>query len=82
MTNPIFEQRSVWWDVLCNVTTGDVVYSPAYAEELKNVDMEHANALDNAFINEVINGVKARNGEEWTRCMFRVTIASHPSHIE
>jgi hypothetical protein len=69
-------RRLIWcfivWDQL-----GEVVYSPGYQEELKAVDMEAVNALDNAFITEVIAGVKARNGEEWTRCMFR----DYASHI-
>jgi len=34
VTNPLFEQRSNWWDVLCNISTGEVTLSPAYAEEI------------------------------------------------
>lgn len=34
VTNPIFEQRNTWWDLLCNITNGTVTFSPAYAEEL------------------------------------------------
>jgi len=30
VTNPLFEQRSQWWDVLCNVQTGEVTVAPEF----------------------------------------------------
>jgi hypothetical protein len=40
VTNPIFEQRNTWWDVLCNISDGTVTFSPAYAEELQQQAMQ------------------------------------------
>lgn len=34
VTNPIFEQRQEWYDILCNVATGEVKLSESYQNEL------------------------------------------------
>jgi Stabilization of polarity axis len=72
VTNPIFEQRQEWWDVLCNVTSGQVVLSSSYRNILDERDTYVLQSeLDNEFIQKVISGVSLKYGEEWTRCMFR-----------
>ena len=40
VTNPIFEQRQEWWDVLCNVATGEVKLSESYEKELNSEENE------------------------------------------
>lgn len=40
VTNPIFEQRQEWWDVLCNVATGDVKLSESYERELNDENVK------------------------------------------
>ena len=68
VTNPIFQQRSQWWDVLCDVSDGSVTLSPAYAEELKG---SGGSASDAAFWAELSYGLQQKYGEEWLRAMFR-----------
>jgi hypothetical protein len=68
VTNPIFQQRSQWWDVLCDVSDGSVTLSPSYAEELKG---SGGSASDAAFWAELSYGLQQKYGEEWLRCMFR-----------
>lgn len=71
VTNPLFEQRQQWWDVLCNIATGEVTESKSYADELNVNDTSRQEAIDREWITEVMDGIKLKYGEEWVRCMFR-----------
>ena len=68
VTNPIFESRSAWWDLLCDVSDGSVRLSPAYAEEVRGGGSA---AADAALWAEVSYGVAQKYGEEWLRAVFR-----------
>lgn len=70
VTNPIFESRKDWWDILCNVATADVTISPHYQEELDMIATDKTAILDQAFLTEIAAGIKFRYGEEWIRSMF------------
>ena len=72
VTNPIFQQRTQWWDVLCDVSEGTVTFAPPYAEELvRTGGAAHSGTGDGAFWTEVWYGLQLKYGEEWLRCMFR-----------
>ena len=72
VTNPIFQQRTRWWDVLCDVSEGTVTFAPPYAEELARTGAAAlSGAGDGAFWTEVWYGLQLKYGEEWLRCMFR-----------
>ncbi|TDH72573.1 hypothetical protein CCR75_006109 [Bremia lactucae] len=63
VTNPMFKTKREWWDVLCDISTGDVIVStPTDKEDYDNVDR--------TFVLEVLDGVAAGYDEEWVRCMF------------
>ena len=68
VTNPIFESRSQWWDLLCDVSDGSVRMSPSYAEELR---ASGSGASDGSLWTEVSYGMGQKYGEEWLRSMFR-----------
>ena len=40
VTNPIFEQRQEWWDVLCNVATGTVKLSESYEKDISDENIK------------------------------------------
>lgn len=71
-TNPIFESRSMWWDILCNITTGEVTVASSFQEELDQAaeSVEKMKMLDNALFNEVLTGIRNGSGEEWVRCVI------------
>ena len=75
VTNPIFQQRHQWWDVLCDVSEGTVTLSPAYEAELARGGGGGGGggvaAGDGAFWQEVAYGLQLKYGEEWLRGMFR-----------
>ena len=63
VTNPMFKTKKEWWDVLCDISTGEVfVSTPAEKEDY--------DAGDKNFVLEVLDGVNAGYSEEWVRCMF------------
>ena len=68
VTNPIFEGRSQWWDLLCDVSDGSVRMSPSYAEEVR---LSGSAASDGALWTEIGYGMGQKYGEEWLRAMFR-----------
>ena len=68
VTNPIFESRSQWWDLLCDVSDGTVRMSPSYAEELRS---SGSAASDGSLWTEIGYGMGQKYGEEWLRAMFR-----------
>ncbi|KAG6972321.1 hypothetical protein JG688_00004043 [Phytophthora aleatoria] len=62
VTNPMFKTKREWWDVLCDISTGEVFVSAP-------VEKEDHDASDRNFVLEA-NGVTAGYDEEWVRCMF------------
>lgn len=90
VTNPIFEQRNTWWDLLCNISNGDVTLSPAYQEEINQATLSAGGnspdsgsklpSLDSIFFQQLMCGVQSRYGEEWCRCMFR-DLTDHFLHL-
>ncbi|KAI9906147.1 hypothetical protein PsorP6_013835 [Peronosclerospora sorghi] len=63
VTNPMFKTKREWWDVLCDISTGEVFVSTP-------VEKEEYDALDRTFVLEVLDGVAAGYDEEWVRCMY------------
>lgn len=63
VTNPMFKTKREWWDVLCDISTGEVFVSAP-------VEKEDYDALDRNFVLEVLDGVTAGYDEEWVRYMF------------
>ncbi|DBA03863.1 TPA: hypothetical protein N0F65_004553 [Lagenidium giganteum] len=63
VTNPMFKTKKDWWDVLCDISTGEVLVSTP-------VEKEEFDGVDRTFIMEVIDGVIAGYNEEWVRCQF------------
>ncbi|KAF1336477.1 Mesa protein, partial [Globisporangium splendens] len=63
VTNPMFKSKREWWDVLCDISTGEVILSaPAERDEYEGTDR--------MFVLEVLDGLNAGYDEEWIRCMF------------
>ncbi|KAF1791771.1 Arf3-interacting protein 1, N-terminal domain [Phytophthora cactorum] len=60
VTNPMFKTKREWWDVLCDISTGEVFVSAP-------IEKEDHDASDRNF---VLDGVAAGYDEEWVRCMF------------
>ncbi|CAH0483112.1 unnamed protein product [Peronospora belbahrii] len=63
VTNPMFKTKREWWDVLCDISTGEVFVSVP-------VEKEDYDVLDRNFVLEVLDGIAAGYDEEWVRCMF------------
>ncbi|KAG7399228.1 hypothetical protein PHYBOEH_009394 [Phytophthora boehmeriae] len=63
VTNPMFKTKREWWDVLCDISTGEVFVSSP-------VEKEDYDSADRNFVLEVLDGVSAGYDEEWVRCMF------------
>ncbi|TYZ57965.1 hypothetical protein PybrP1_008420 [[Pythium] brassicae (nom. inval.)] len=63
VTNPMFKSKREWWDVLCDISSGDVLLAaPAERDEYESADRN--------FVLEVLDGINAGYDEEWIRCMF------------
>ncbi|CAI5727730.1 unnamed protein product [Hyaloperonospora brassicae] len=63
VTNPMFKTKREWWDVLCDISTGEVFAAAP-------VEKEEYDALDRNFVLEVLDGVAAGYDEEWVRSMY------------
>ncbi|KDO28207.1 hypothetical protein SPRG_06256 [Saprolegnia parasitica CBS 223.65] len=63
VTNPMFKGKKEWWDVLCDLSSGDIVTNLP-------TEKDDADASDHDFILEVMDGIAAGFSEEWVRCMF------------
>ncbi|TMW57285.1 hypothetical protein Poli38472_003210 [Pythium oligandrum] len=63
VTNPMFKSKRDWWDVLCDISSGEVVLSVAG-------ERDEYEAADRAFVQEVLDGIHAGYSEEWVRCQF------------
>jgi len=86
VTNPMFKTKKEWWDVLCDISTGEVVVStPVEKDDYESSDrvfvQEVSSGLARAAIGkrvitlpllpqQVLDGIGAGYDEEWVRCMF------------
>jgi len=66
VSNPMFENRSEWWDLLCNLQTGKVTINPRSGTEIQRICTACAE-VDNALYEEVDRYCKKSFGEELVR---------------
>jgi len=67
----MFKERDEWWDVLCDISTGEVIISDAYRKVLESESSyKQMEQLDNAFLSRVLNGIDMRYTESWVRTQF------------
>eukprot|EP01061_Rhynchopus_euleeides_P034004 TRINITY_DN57686_c0_g1_i1.p1 TRINITY_DN57686_c0_g1~~TRINITY_DN57686_c0_g1_i1.p1 ORF type:complete len:498 (+),score=146.84 TRINITY_DN57686_c0_g1_i1:166-1494(+) len=59
-TNPMFEQRTEWWDVLCNVDTGKVKFGKSLAANPKEKEPE----ADLSFLTKMLQSYSSRAEED------------------
>ncbi len=73
VTNPIFEQRQEWFDILCNVATGEVKMSESYEKEFEEskVAYNKVQSIDKILMSEIRNGLTLKYGEGYIRTMFQ-----------
>eukprot|EP01062_Namystynia_karyoxenos_P043592 TRINITY_DN31931_c0_g1_i1.p3 TRINITY_DN31931_c0_g1~~TRINITY_DN31931_c0_g1_i1.p3 ORF type:complete len:296 (+),score=100.32 TRINITY_DN31931_c0_g1_i1:1364-2251(+) len=77
-TNPMFQSRPEWWDVLCDLDTGRVLLSPA-GDVAQALSDPSALALDQAFMQRLFANVQQQERadtppaevEAWVRHQFR-----------
>ncbi|OQS07237.1 hypothetical protein THRCLA_00757 [Thraustotheca clavata] len=63
VTNPMFKGKKEWWDMLCDLSTGDIMTT-------QQQEKDDAESSDHDFILEVIDGIQCGFSEEWVRSMF------------
>ncbi|ETV88884.1 hypothetical protein, variant [Aphanomyces astaci] len=63
VTNPMFKGRKEWWDMHCDLATGDILVAHP-------LEKDDADAIDHDFILQVMDGIEAGFSESWVRCMF------------
>lgn len=68
VTNPRFEEIDKWWDVLCNVATGQVKLA-SHLPPQQALD-PHV-SLDNEFIADVMSSIQSHYAEERIRVKFQ-----------
>lgn len=72
VTNPIFQQHSLWWDLICDVPTGTVLFNPEYEQELSKANLEEmSHGLDCEILDTIRSGLAMNLSEEWLHCKFR-----------
>jgi len=72
VTNPIFQQHTAWWDVLCDITTGSVTINSKYQEIIDSAEPDTlSTALDSEFVSSLKVGLTSYLDDEWFRCQFR-----------
>ena len=62
VTNPMFQGKKEWWDVLCDLSCGNII--------LNGVEFDECDTIDRDFAVKVIQGVESQFSEEWVRAMF------------
>ncbi|KAJ3112583.1 DNA mismatch repair protein [Phlyctochytrium bullatum] len=85
VTNPVFEEQTSWWDVLCNVNTGRITVSSRIEVKDRGVISEDKDYSkdrsrdwmktgswegDNDFISEIAFAIQAHMGELYVRQKF------------
>ena len=66
VSNPMFENRTEWWDLLCNIQTGKVTINPRSGADIQRVCTACAE-VDNALYEEIDRYYKNRLGEDVIR---------------
>ncbi|KAN0011867.1 hypothetical protein ACTFIU_007438 [Dictyostelium citrinum] len=67
VSNPVFEERSEWWDILCNIGTGKVILNPSLVTEIPDKFQQY----DNDFMAEVNYNISAHYGEDKIKSLFQ-----------
>eukprot|EP01033_Poteriospumella_lacustris_P011525 gene11525-8209_t len=72
VTNPMFQQRESWWDVLCVLDLPNNTGSghPSRANLTANEEKQQHLTVDSRFVQGVVSGINALFGEEWVRQQF------------
>lgn len=68
VSNPVFEERGEWWDVLCNIQTGRVTVSPRLAGVFPDPALAE---VDADFMEEVEFYKNSHFGEDKIRGLFQ-----------
>ena len=75
-TNPMFRQHTEWWDVLADLTTGEVVLSPSIASTGWTNMLSSCGPLDRDFIEGIVRGLDERADETWVRRQFELHVSA------
>eukprot|EP00742_Colponemidia_sp_Colp-10_P003963 GILJ01004226.1.p1 GENE.GILJ01004226.1~~GILJ01004226.1.p1 ORF type:complete len:811 (+),score=125.65 GILJ01004226.1:46-2433(+) len=82
VTNPMFEQRTAWWDICCDLSSGRVMQNVRSVRDNRGSsavtpanaaaswEMERHFNSDQEFIHEIESGINSHFGEEWVRSRF------------
>lgn len=77
MKNPTFAHHDDWWDILCNLDTGRIKISPSIKPvPLSDLQANFGNISnpdtgDGAFMEDVLNCISSRFGENAVRARWR-----------
>ncbi|KAK9238521.1 docking domain of Afi1 for Arf3 in vesicle trafficking-domain-containing protein [Lipomyces kononenkoae] len=82
VTNPAFENHPSWWDVLCNIETGEVRISRSIKQPERSVSNNMSAAVggtgslpDVSLVEDITAMIANRYGEESIRCRFHEFIS-------
>eukprot|EP01107_Rhizomastix_libera_P015663 TRINITY_DN601_c0_g1_i1.p1 TRINITY_DN601_c0_g1~~TRINITY_DN601_c0_g1_i1.p1 ORF type:complete len:745 (+),score=211.90 TRINITY_DN601_c0_g1_i1:128-2236(+) len=67
VTNPVFEEHSEWWDVLCNLQTGKVIINPKIASMFP---LDSHSSVDNDLMDIIEHHIQQKCTEEVIRSLF------------
>ncbi|KAJ3143847.1 hypothetical protein HK101_003012 [Irineochytrium annulatum] len=85
VTNPVFEEQTAWWDVLCNINTGKIIVSSrieavdaGVVSESKDYSKDKSRDWmksgswqgDDEFVGEVVYAIQSHMGELYVRQKF------------
>lgn len=70
VTNSVFELHPEWWDVLCNVDTGQIIISPNLKSQ-ESASPIVPDPYDAAFMDDLLQSIAERNSESSIRLKFR-----------
>eukprot|EP01116_Phalansterium_solitarium_P013600 TRINITY_DN30995_c0_g1_i1.p1 TRINITY_DN30995_c0_g1~~TRINITY_DN30995_c0_g1_i1.p1 ORF type:complete len:626 (-),score=206.35 TRINITY_DN30995_c0_g1_i1:7-1842(-) len=73
VTNPMFEEHTEWWDLLCDITTGKVTVSDRSIAALTATGAsmpDKLNSLDADLWNQIQSSVASHFGEEGVRAIL------------
>lgn len=69
VTNGVFSHHPEWWDVLCNIDTGQVTISPDF--DSRDSLIYTFETTDKDFLDDLLQAVAERNSESTIRLKFR-----------
>ena len=64
VTNPMFKGKREWWDLLCDVSNGQILSNADRNES------EECESSDREFVQGVLEGLQAGFTEDWVRAQF------------